>query len=106
MWKVMFAWRRSAIQRATFWESGKPFPVDSWQSSEDITMSPLRSSFGLFFPLLFLAAFAVGASPQESGTKERLRNDDLAALIDKLQDVAVGDVGYETTYTGSGFLPL
>jgi ankyrin repeat protein len=58
------------------------------------------------FPLLLLAAGAGGAVPQGPGAQGPPRKDAIAALIEKLQDVAEADVGYMATVSGSGFLPL
>jgi hypothetical protein len=43
---------------------------------------------------------------QPRETKEQDKNAEIKALIDKLQPIADGDVGYMPTMTGDGFLPL
>src|SRR5260370_7263244 len=57
----------------------------------------------LCIPLLVLATVAGWAFAQKPGTPEK---GVVSALIDKLQDVAEGDVGYMPTRSGNGFLPL
>src|SRR5262249_451599 len=43
---------------------------------------------------------------QPRQTKEQDKNAEITALIDKLQTIAEGGVGYVPTMTGDGFLPL
>jgi ankyrin repeat protein len=64
--------------------------------------SLLRVSF--FLPLFLLTARAAADSPVRPVAKTR--NDDPAILIDRLQAVARGDMGYTPSRSGSSFLPL
>jgi ankyrin repeat protein len=69
-------------------------------------MRSLRFGIGC---LALLALIAVGArwalsdGPQH---KDRPPKDEVSALIDDLQKIAEGDVGYMPTRSGGGFLPL
>jgi hypothetical protein len=59
--------------------------------------APYRSVASIAFAaLLFLFAGHAVAQPE----------DQVEALIDKLREIARGDVGYSATMTGSSFLPL
>jgi hypothetical protein len=58
----------------------------------------VRLLIGLVAPVAILAVCSIEARRQPQ--------DGIAALIDKLSDVADGDVGYMATRSGSGFLPL
>ena len=62
---------------------------------------------GVEIALARLCGFALtGPDSQNQATQERPRNDDVSALINKLQETAEGDVGYMATMSGDGFLPL
>jgi hypothetical protein len=47
-----------------------------------------------------------GISPKIPGTQRPQKSDDTSALIDNLKNVCDGDIGYLSTSSGSGFLPL
>src|SRR2546426_10556598 len=57
----------------------------------------------LCISLLVLGALVGSASAQKPGTTEK---DVVSALIDKLPDTIEEGIGYMSTVTGSGFLPL
>src|SRR5215471_13628578 len=70
------------------------------------TMRPILSNVGIFLPLLLLTTCVGRTAFQPPAVRGQPQKDELAALIDKLQDVAEGDVGYMPTMSGSSFLPL
>jgi hypothetical protein len=65
-----------------------------------------HTNIRFFLPLLLLVVCACRATTQDSGWKGPPLNDEIAALIDKLQEVAEGDIGSMPTMSGRGFLPL
>src|SRR5260370_126565 len=69
-------------------------------------MLSVLSSSRCLIALLVLAICTGRASSQNPGIKEGPRNDDVSTLIDKLHEIAEGDVGYMATMSGGGFLPL
>jgi ankyrin repeat protein len=56
--------------------------------------------------LLLISVCANQSFSQNPETKGHPLHGEVSALIDKLQEIAEGDVGYMTTLSGSGFLPL
>jgi hypothetical protein len=68
---------------------------------------PQVHSIPRFLIALFVLAMCAGrALSQVPETKEPPRQDDVSVLIDELQGIAEGDVGYMATRSGIGFLPL
>lgn len=68
-------------------------------------------SLHLFRLVLLLLLVGVWPTPmracsQVPGLTPHSQKDEVSTLIDKLQDIAKGDVGYMTTMSGSAFLPL
>lgn len=62
-----------------------------------------RLSLGL---LVLLATSAAPSRSQSPPTTAAAGGDDVSSLIDRLQDIAEGDIGYMPTMSGTGFLPL
>lgn len=56
--------------------------------------------------LTILGASGESASSQNRTSSDRHQSEDVPSLIDKLQNVAEGDIGYMPNASGSGFLPL
>ena len=57
-------------------------------------------------PLVILAASTSLASSQSPTPDARTQRGDVPPLIEKLQEIAEGDIGYMPNVSGSGFLPL
>jgi hypothetical protein len=56
--------------------------------------------------LTIIIASAELASAQNRMSRGRHQSDDVLSLIEKLQKIAEGDIGYMPSASGSGFLPL
>jgi ankyrin repeat protein len=60
----------------------------------------------VFSPLVILVASASLALSQNQTPDAQPHGNDIPPLIEKLRDIAEGDIGYMPNATGSGFLPL